>query len=129
MSDNRDGLEVNRVSPVYFPKEISHVFSQDPHGLQSLGVFFDIPFIESKRHVGIIRPDDEHFKTGKKGVHCHEGLGRSSTLGNGYGGTHFVAHQTRIGKSHHSCPIDQRLHLRRDIGKIRRRRQDNGICC
>ena len=129
MSDNLDGLEVNRVSPVYFLEQKSHVFSQDPHGLQSLGVFLDSPFIKANRHVGIIRPDDEHFKTGKKSVHRHEGLGRSGTLGNGYGCTHFVAHQTRIGKSHHSCPIDQRLHLRRDIGKIRRRRQDNAIGC
>lgn len=105
MSDNLGGFEVNRVSPVYFLEEISHVFSQDPHGLQSLGVFLDIPFIESKRHVGIIRSDNEHFKTGKKGVHRHEGLGRSGTLGNGDGGTGFVSQHSRIGKSYHSAPV------------------------
>lgn len=53
---------------LYFLEQKSHVFSQDPHGLQSLGIFLDIPFIEAKRHVGIIRPDNEHFKTAKKEV-------------------------------------------------------------
>jgi len=63
MSDNLDRPEGLRVSPAYFPEQKSHVFSQDPHGLQSLGVFPDIPFVKAKRHVGIIRPDDEHLKT------------------------------------------------------------------
>jgi hypothetical protein len=51
MSADLDGVEVNRVSPVYFLEEESHVFSQDPHALQSLGVFPDIPFIKAKGHV------------------------------------------------------------------------------
>jgi hypothetical protein len=51
MSADLDGVEVNRVSPVYLLEEESQVFPQDPHGLQYLGVFPDIPFIKAKGHV------------------------------------------------------------------------------
>ena len=88
---------VIRVSRVYFLEQESHVFSKDSHGFQSLGVFLDIPFVESKHHVGAIRPDNEHFKTSKRRVHRHEGSGRSGTLGDGDGGTGFVSQQPRIG--------------------------------
>ena len=60
-------------------------------------------------------------------IHGIHGVDRAAPAHRGNRRRHLVLEQTAVGAGHESGPVDQRLHLRRDVGEIRGRRQNDTV--
>lgn len=105
-----------------------HVLSEVDHCLHAFLIIADFSGLSPDSDIPVARPGNDHLADEEKEIERAEDMGGAGPSHGNYGCSRFPLEHVAVRPGDHAAPLDKGFHVRRHIGEVCWRPEEDSIC-